>query len=274
MSGATSVRVAFFGLLGTWTHMAARRVFGEKASYLEQDTISDTFAAVRDGNADVGVAPIENSTEGGVNQTLDELIEHDFSIQREVVLDIGQCLLGKASELSQITRVASHPQALAQCRRWLAEHLPHARQLVSLSTTSAARDAASDASLAAISTPLAAEIYDLAVLVDGIQDRASNQTRFVVVSRQQSPPSGNDKTSLVFSTKHERGALLAVLSVFDREGLNLTRIESRPAPDKPWEYVFLVDLEGHRSDPPVARALEALRSGCSMVKVLGSYPRG
>jgi chorismate mutase/prephenate dehydratase len=269
-----SLRVAFFGLHGTWTHLAARQVFGPGADYLENDTIAHTFAAVRAGEAAFGVAPIENSTEGGVNQTLDELIEHELSIQREVVLDIAQCLLTKAAELSSITRVASHPQALAQCRGWLSEHLPHARQIVSLSTSSAARDAASDASLAAISSPLAAELYDLRVLVPGIQDHAGNQTRFVVIAEHDAPATGSDKTSLVFTTKHERGALLRALAVFDREGLNLTRIESRPALGKRWEYVFLADLEGHRLDAPVTRALDALRSQCSMVKVLGSYPRG
>jgi chorismate mutase/prephenate dehydratase len=274
MSEQAPLRVAFFGLHGTWTHLAARQVFGPGAEYLENDTIPHTFAMVRAGEAAFGVAPIENSTEGGVNQTLDELIEHELSIQREVVLDIAQCLLTQATALSSITRVASHPQALAQCRAWLSAHLPHARQIVSLSTSSAARDAASDPSLAAISSPLAAELYDVRVLVSGIQDHAGNQTRFVVVADHDAPVTGNDKTSLAFTTKHERGALLRVLTVFDREGLNLTRIESRPALGKRWEYVFLADLEGHRLDAPVARALAALRSQCSMVKVLGSYPRG
>jgi chorismate mutase/prephenate dehydratase len=270
---AEPVRVAFFGLLGTWTHMAARQVFGKHASYLENATIAEVFATVRAGGASHGVAPIENSTEGGVNQTLDELIEHDLSIQREVVLDISQCLLAKSSDLSAITRVASHPQALAQCRRWLLEHLPNARQIVSSSTSSAAREAASDVSSAAISSPLAAELYGLEVVVKGIQDHANNQTRFVVVADRDSEPTGTDKTSLVFSTAHARGALLRVLTVFDRAGLNLTRIESRPALGKRWEYVFLADLEGHRLDPAVARALADLRSLCSVVKVLGSYPR-
>jgi chorismate mutase/prephenate dehydratase len=169
--------------------------------------------------------------------------------------------------------VASHPQGLAQCRRWLAEYLPHAEQIMSLSTTAAAREATLDYRLAAISSPLAAELNGLKVIREGIQDNAENATRFVVIARTDHAPSGNDKTSLVFSTAHSRGALRQALEIFDSAGLNLTRIESRPAPGRRWEYVFLTDLEGHREDEPVAQALRDLAQRCSMVRVLGSYPR-
>ena len=174
--------IAFFGQFGAWTHAAARQVFGLAADYRENATISNVFTAVATGAAEFGVVPIENSTEGGVNQTVDELLERKLWIHGEVVLDIAQCLLGLASDLSHIERVASHPQGLAQCRRWLAEHLPNAEQVASLSTTSAARDAASNAKLAAISSPLAAELNGLRVLVHGIQDNAENATRFVVIA--------------------------------------------------------------------------------------------
>ncbi len=169
--------------------------------------------------------------------------------------------------------MASHPQGLAQCRRWLAEHLPNAEQVASLSTTAAAREAASDPKLAAISSPLAAEFNGLRVLAPGIQDDAENATRFVVIAKSDAVRTGRDKTSLVFSTAHSRGALRRALEIFDQAGINLSRIESRPAPGRRWEYVFLTDLEGHREDEAIAGALAELERHCSTVRVLGSYPR-
>jgi chorismate mutase/prephenate dehydratase len=265
--------IAFFGQFGAWTHAAARSVFGASADYRENATISQVFEAVSSGAASFGVVPIENSTEGGVNQTVDELLARELRIKGEVVLEIAQCLLGLASDLSAIERVASHPQGLAQCRRWLAEHLPNAEQVASLSTTAAARDAAGNPKLAAISSPLAAELNGLRVLVPGIQDYAENATRFVVIAKSDAARTGRDKTSLVFSTAHSRGALRQALEIFDRAGINLSRIESRPAPARRWEYVFLTDLEGHREDEAVADALAELERRCSTVRVLGSYPR-
>ena len=279
MGGASSeaharvATVAFFGLLGAWTHMAARKFFGNAAEYRENATISRVFEAVTSGSAAFGVVPIENSTEGGVNQTVDELIESTLRIQGEVVLEIAQCLMGQAKDLSGIERVASHPQGLAQCRHWLAQHLPNAEQVASLSTTAAAREATRDPHLAAISSPLAAELNSLNVIRESIQDIAENATRFVVIARTDAERTGQDKTSLVFSTTHTRGALRQALEIFDLAGLNLTRIESRPAPGRRWEYVFLTDLEGHREDESVASALRDLGERCSMVRVLGSYPR-
>jgi len=265
--------IAFFGQFGAWTHAAARSAFGPTADYRESSTISLVFEAVASGAASFGVVPIENSTEGGVNQTVDELLTRNLWIKGEVVLEIAQCLLGLASDLGAIERVASHPQGLAQCRRWLAEHLPNAEQVASLSTTAAARDAASNPKLAAISSPLAAELNGLRVLVAGIQDSAENATRFVVIAKSDAARTGHDKTSLVFSTAHSRGALRGVLEIFDRAGLNLSRIESRPAPGRRWEYVFLTDIEGHREDEAIASALAELEQKCSNVRVLGSYPR-
>ncbi|MET0793082.1 MAG: prephenate dehydratase [Polyangiaceae bacterium] len=265
--------IAFFGLAGSWTHMAARKVFGPTADYCESSTISHVFESVSTGSVEFGVVPIENSTEGGVNQTVDELVRRDLHVQGEVVLEIAQCLVGLASDLSQIQRVASHPQGLAQCRHWLAEHLPQAEQVASLSTTSAAREAAQDPQLAAISSALAGELNGLRLIREGIQDSAENATRFVVIGRSDAPRTGRDKTSLVFSTQHSRGALRQVLEIFDRAGINLTRIESRPAPGRRWEYVFLTDVEGHREDPAIAGALVELEQHCFRVRLLGSYPR-
>ena len=272
-SAAPASSVAYFGLPGSFTHMAARQVFGQAADFRDHPTISKVFEAVSTGVARAGVVPIENSTEGGVNQTVDELLTHDVRIQGEVVLDIRQCLVGLGRDLQGITRVASHPQGLAQCRHWLAKYLPEAEQVASLSTTAAAREASLDPTLAAIAGVLAAELNGLNVIRASIQDSAENATRFVVIARQDAASTGRDKTSLVFSTAHSRGALRQALEIFDRAGLNLSRIESRPAPGRRWEYVFLTDLEGHRQDSAVAQALAELEQLCSMVRVLGSYPR-
>jgi chorismate mutase/prephenate dehydratase len=253
--------------------MAARQIFGQTGEYRESSLISQVFEAVSSGAVGFGVVPIENSTEGGVNQTVDELLSHALHIRAEVVLEIAQCLIGKGTDLTGITRVASHPQGLAQCRHWLAAHLPEAAQVAALSTSAAAREAAEDESLAAIASPLAAELNALNVIQAGIQDSAENATRFIVIARGDAARTGHDKTSLVFSTAHSRGALRQVLEIFDRADINLSRIESRPAPSKRWEYVFLTDLEGHREDAAVSAALRELQAHCSMVRVLGSYPR-
>jgi chorismate mutase/prephenate dehydratase len=265
--------VAFFGLPGSWTHMAARSLFGSAVEFRENATISNVFDAVSEGKLEFGVVPIENSTEGGVNQTVDELLKHELRICGEAVLEIAQCLAGRGRDLSSIRRVASHPQGLAQCRSWLGTHLPHAEQVASLSTSMAAREASRDPNLAAIASELAAELNGLNVIRANIQDSDQNATRFVVIAGQDVPRTGRDKTSLVFTTAHTRGALRQVLEIFDRAGINLSRIESRPAPARRWEYVFLTDLEGHRQDPSVADALLELNAQCSMVRVLGSYPR-
>jgi chorismate mutase / prephenate dehydratase len=267
------IGVAYLGPPGTFTHMAARSVFGMSPRYLEAATIPGVFDAVARGTAEYGVVPIENSTEGGVTFTLDSLLESDAMIRSEAVLDVAQCLVGRHDELGRIQRVYSHPQALAQCRGWLAKNLPHAQLVVSPSTSAAAREAAGDDGAAAVASRLAAELSGLEVIREGIQDRARNATRFVVIAPTDAPPTGRDRTSVVFSAPHERGALKRILEIFEAEDLNLTRIESRPAPDKLWEYVFFTDFEGHRSEPKVARALDRLRGECAMVRVLGSYPR-
>lgn len=268
-----SVRVHYFGPPGTFTHMAARAAFGDDARYADAGTIAGVFEAVARRQADFGVVPIENSTEGGVTFTLDSLLEIPLQIRRELILDVAQCLVGVNDDFSQIAHVYSHPQALAQCRLWLAKNLPHAGLVIAPSTSAAARDVASNPRAAAISSQLAAELAGLQVIRHGIQDREENATRFIVIAEQDAPRTGSDKTSLFFSTPHQRGALRKVLEVFDEEGINLTRIESRPAQKKRWEYVFFVDLEGHRSDPAVARALERLQAECGLLRVLGSYPR-
>jgi chorismate mutase/prephenate dehydratase len=266
--------VAFLGPPGTFCHMAARKVFGLAARYVEAATIAGIFDTVVRDAVHYGVAPIENSTEGGVTFTLDALLDFDVSIRGELVLDVAQCLVGRHDDVARIQRVYSHPQALAQCRGWLAKNLPNAQLVVSTSTSNAAREAGADEAAAAVASRLAADLLGLRVIREGIQDRPENATRFVILAKSDAPPTGNDKTSLFFSTPHERGALRRVLEIFDEEGINLTRIESRPGREKLWEYVFFTDVEGHREDPPLSRALERLKGQCAMTKILGSYPRG
>jgi chorismate mutase/prephenate dehydratase len=270
MSG--SPRVAYMGPPRSFSHAAALRAFGAQAQLIETRTIPDAIEAADDGEVDLAIVPIENSTEGGVNATLDALFDSQVTICAEHVLEVELCLLALGPDLQAIRRVSSHPQPLGQCKQWLREHLPHAEVVVAPSTTSAAQDALKDPHTAAVGSRLAAEL-GLLVVREGIEDHEGNATRFVVVGKQLTKPTGNDKTSLVFSTPHERGALRRVLEVFDQENLNLTRIESRPLHGQLWQYWFFTDLEGHRDDPAVRRALERLAQGGAMLRVLGSYPR-
>ena len=267
------ISVTYFGPPGTFTHMAAQRAFGMAARYVEAATIPAVFDAVMHGATTYGVAPIENSTEGNVPSTLDSFLETEVKIRSEVVLDVSHSLVGRHDDLGRIERVYSHPQAIAQCREWLFKHLPRAQLVVSLSTSSAAREAATDDAAAAIASRLAAELAGLTVLREGIQDRKENATRFVVLSKSDAPPTGHDRTSLLFSTRDVRGALRRVLEIFDEEGINLSRIESRPRRGERWQYAFFADLEGHRLDANVTRALARLETKCDIVRVLGSYPR-
>lgn len=265
-------RVAYMGPPRSFSHAAALQAFGAQAELVETRTIPDAVEAADSGTADLAIVPIENSTEGGVNATLDALFDSQVSICAEHVIDVELCLLALGPDLNAIRRVASHPQPLGQCKQWLREHLPHAEVVVAPSTTSAAQDALKDPHTAAVGSRLAAEL-GLLVVREAIQDHEGNATRFVVVGKQLTSATGSDKTSLVFSTPHERGALRRVLEVFDQENLNLTRIESRPLRGQLWQYAFFTDLEGHRDDPAVQRALDRLTQGGAMLRVLGSYPR-
>lgn len=278
--------VAYFGPEGTNTHAAAlalcereqRRpaseVDGRGLRLQAMPTIRAVFEAVAGGSAAWGVVPIENSTEGGVAQTLDCLFELSPVIRDEYVAEIHHFLMGApGSSIAACKQVLSHPQALAQCRNRLQETLPHAELIAVASTSAAARQAAENPQQLAVATELAAELYGLSILTRNIEDHEHNATRFVAIALEDAPPTGRDKTSLVFTTRHERGALRRVLTVLDDAGINLTRIESRPLPRQRWEYAFFTDLEGSRHEPGVASALEQLRSTCGTVKVLGSYPQ-
>jgi len=264
--------VAYLGPQATFTHQAALQQFGAAAGYRPARSIGEIFDDVERARAPFGVVPVENSTEGAVNMTLDRLTVSDALICGELRLDITQHLLSRAGELSEIKRVISHPQALAQCRGWLAEHLPDVPTEEMLSTAAAAEAAASDATVAAIASELAARLYGVPVLRARIEDNPHNSTRFLVVGRRPIGPTGRDKTSICFAMKNEPGALYRILEPLARAGINLTKIESRPAKQGPWEYVIFVDLEGHRETPEVASVLSEIGERTLFLKILGSYP--
>jgi chorismate mutase/prephenate dehydratase len=266
--------VAYLGPPATFTHQAATLHFGSSARFGPRQSIAEIFDAVEKGHAEFGVVPVENSTDGSVNLTLDRLIDSNLLITGEILLEITHHVLARAPELSAIRTVCSHPQALAQCRQWLAVNLPDTAIMEASSTAAAAERAVSDPSVAAIGSELAAELYGLLILRSRIEDNPFNSTRFLVLGRRPLPPSGKDKTSILCSIKHEVGALAKFLEPFARHGLNLTKIESRPTKRRPWEYVFFVDFEGHQTNPPVQAALADVRERCLFLKILGSYPAG
>lgn len=271
---ATEPTVAYLGPVATFTHQAARKAFGESASYIPSETIEGVFAMVQDGQAQRGVVPVENSNEGAVTSTMDLLVESSLVIVGEIILPIRLMLLSRETVTAGIRTVYSHPQALAQCRKWLADHLPDAALASTRSTAEAAALCQTEGGAAAVAGQLAGELYSLPVLEGDIGDWEENLTRFLVFSGEPVSPTGNDKTSLVFSIKDRVGALYEMLLPFSGGGINLTKIESRPSKKKAWDYIFFVDFEGHKDDPMVKETLERLSDLCLFVKVLGSYPKG
>ena len=268
------LNVAFFGAEATYTHLAAREKFGSAANLQPTASIAEVFQEVSQGRAVFGVVPIENSTEGVVTHTLDQLVESDLQIIAEMFQDIHHNLLSRSGKPEDVQRIISHPQALAQCRGWLGRHFPSVPVEEVVSTAHAAIKAAHDPSLAAISSAMAKEVYDLEIIAANIEDQSTNITRFVVVGKMSVPPSGDDKTSLVFSVQDKPGVLHRMLQPFARSRINLTKIESRPIKKKPWEYLFFLDLRGHRQQPAVKKAIAALEKNCSFLKIMGSYPSG
>jgi chorismate mutase / prephenate dehydratase len=267
------LRVAFLGPEATFTHMAARTRFGLSARYVPAATAAGVFTEVEKGLADLGVVPIENSTDGVVNSTLDMLIDSELSITAEIDMQVSQCLLTRSGTLDGVQKVYSHPQALGQCRRWLSANLPNVAQIEVASTALAARLTKDDPVAAAVASELAGQLYDLKIARHKIEDEVRNVTRFLVIGREEPPPTGRDKTSILFSLKDTAGVLFRVLQPLADAGLNLSRIESRPSRKKLWDYVFFIDVDGHRKDDGVQAAIKALEERCEFVKVLGSYPR-
>jgi chorismate mutase/prephenate dehydratase len=276
MSGALAAEkpmsIAYLGPEATYTHQAALERFGASLRYTALKTIDEVFTQVARHRADFGVVPIENSTEGVVTHTLDMFIDSGLQIVAQMVLPIQHCLLSRARRNS-IRRLYVHPQTLAQCRGWIQKQFASAEIIETSSNARSAELAAKERHSGAIAGLLAAEKYGLPVLEHDVQDNAGNATRFLVLGRTCSPPTGRDRTSLMFCIADKVGALHSALAPFRRYQINMTKIESRPSKRKAWEYFFFVDCDGHFSDPKVARALAQLGEHCDFVKVLGSYPR-
>jgi chorismate mutase / prephenate dehydratase len=269
------LKVAFLGPEGTFTQTAVLTHFGHSVRALPLASIDEVFHEVEAGNADFGVVPIENSTEGTVNHTLDRFLSSPLKICGEVELRIHQFLMGKMASLERIERLCSHQQSLAQCRAWLQDHLPDVERIAVASNAEAARRARDEHGTAAIAGQTAAEVYNLEVLATEIEDRPDNTTRFLVLGRKLFESSGDDRTTLLVSVDHTRGpgALFRLLEPLARHRVSMTRIESRPSRRAKWDYVFFIDLEGHARDKPVAQALVALKRRASLFRLLGSYPR-
>ncbi len=267
------LKIAYLGPKATFTHQAALEYFGFSAHYVPVSTIGDVFREVETGRVDYGVVPVENTTEGVVNYTLDMFLESDLRIVGEVVIPIKLNLLSTASGLENIKTVYSHRHALAQCKEWLRKNLPQASLIETESTAKACELVMELEDAGAIASEVAAYTYHLNILAENIQDNPNNYTRFLVIGKRWMKPTGKDKTSIIFAVKDEAGALYKALESFYRYGVNLTKIVSRPSKKKVWDYVFFVDLEGHAEEENVKKALELLQERSQMVKVLGSYPK-
>lgn len=270
------LKVGYLGPEGTFTQGAVLKHFGHSVRALPLPSIAEVFTEVQAGAADFGVVPIENSTEGTVNHTLDMFINSPLKICGEVELRIRQHLMGLMDSLEDIKRVCAHQQALAQCRVWLAEYLPEVDLVPVASNAEGARRARDEKGTAAVAGRAAAEVYDLNLLVTDIEDKHDNTTRFLIIGRDLFEASGDDKTTLMVSTHHTdaSGKLYHLLEPLAKHDISMTRIESRPSRRRKWEYVFFIDIEGHPSDPKVKMALEQLEHVASLYRVLGSYPRG
>ncbi len=267
------LKVAYLGPRATFTHMAGLQQFGLAAQYVPVESIKDIFSEVERGRADYGVVPIENSTEGVVNYTLDTFIDSDLKISAEVMLEVSQTLMNKTGRIEDIKKIYTHPQVPGQCRQWLEKNVPTVPIADAPSTSRAAEMAAEDPALAAIASETAAVLNGLQTVAKSIQDSTNNYTRFLVIAPRSPGMTGRDKTSIMFSIKDRVGALYAMLEPFAQLGVNLTRLDARPSGKKVWDYVFFLDMEGHTEDTKVAEAIESLKKECLFLKVLGSYPK-
>jgi chorismate mutase/prephenate dehydratase len=267
------LKIAYLGPEGTWTHQAAIKKFGHSVAYSSQPNFAEVFDQVTRRQADYGVVPIENSTEGAVSHTLDLFVDSPLQICAQILLRIENGLMASIPR-EQIKTLYSHPQVFGQCRNWILRNFPEADLVEVSSTTRAAQLARDNAAqgAAALGGALAAEMNGLEMLESSIQDRATNTTRFLVIGEKTCPPTGKDRTSILFAIHDRPGSLVRALQAFDQFQINMSKIESRPSKRKDWEYVFYVDLSGHCDDPELKNAIEELEKHCSMVKLLGSYP--
>ncbi|MGR8941322.1 MAG: prephenate dehydratase [Gammaproteobacteria bacterium] len=267
------LEVAFLGPEGTFSQQAVFKHFGSSVNTVPVAAISDVFNAVELNKCHFGVVPVENSTEGVINHTLDRFLTSPLKICGEVEIRVHQNLLSHAGSIVDIREIYSHQQSLAQCRKWLDTHLPQVKVTAVSSNAEAARLASENKQTAAIAGLAAAEVYQLPVLETSIEDQTNNTTRFIVIGQQNSAPTGKDKTSLVFSTGNQPGALYRSLEPFAKFGIGMVNIESRPSRQGLWDYVFFIDIDGHSEDPKVAEALDLLNANVNMLKLLGSYPK-
>jgi chorismate mutase/prephenate dehydratase len=266
------LRISYLGPGGSFSHTAAMLKFGQSVEYESLADIRSIFDEVSRGHCDLGVAPIENTTGGGVIETLDALVDSNVKICSEVLMAIHHNLLANCS-LSEIKKIYSKPEVFAQCRNWLSATFKEAQTIPVASTAKAAQMAADEPGAAAIGSKTASELYGLKIICENIEDIANNITRFLVLSREDAKPTGDDKTAILFSTAHKAGALADVLDVFKQYNINLTNIESRPSKKRQWEYYFFVDFIGHRTDEQVRKGLEEARKHCLQLSILGSFPR-
>ncbi|HWX00950.1 prephenate dehydratase [Collimonas sp.] len=267
------VTVAYLGPAGTFSEQAVYQQFGHAVEGLPCLSIDEVFRATEAGTADFGVAPIENSSEGVINRTLDLLLQTTLNISGEVSIPVHHSLMTKEGTMAGIARICAHSQALAQCNAWLNQHYPSIERQAVASNAEAARMASESDTVAAIAGEMAAQKYDLQVVSANIQDDPHNRTRFAVVGRLQNGASGKDQTSLVLSVANKAGAVYKLLAPLAKHGVSMTRFESRPARMGAWEYYFYVDVEGHAADDKVAKALDELQQNAAFYKLLGSYPR-
>ena len=268
----TEMKIAYLGPEATFTHQAARNKFGVSVDYLPTSTIGEVFDRVQNRSADYGVVPVENSTEGAVTHTFDQFATTPLKICAEIYLPISLTLLSNQPR-EEINLIFSKQEVFGQCRSWLSANMPNAKLSPVESTTKAVQLVLETPGSAAIASVMASDMYAIGVLAENIQDIQGNTTRFLVIAPKYGPPTGDDKTSIVFGVKHKVGALYDALSVFKTDQINMTKIESRPSRNKAWEYYFFVDIDGHADDPKVARALDELQEHCSLMTILGSYPK-
>ena len=266
------VTVAYLGPAGTFSEQAVYQQFGHAVECVPCVSIDEVFRATEAGTADFGVVPVENSTEGAINRTLDLLLQTSLAISGEISIDVHHSLMSKSGSMQGVTRVCAHSQALAQCQAWLNQHYPNLERQSVASNAEAARMAGEDPTVAAIAGQIAGQKFDLQVISAHIQDDPSNRTRFAVVGRLHTTPSGRDQTSLVLAVPNKAGAVYHLLAPLATHGVSMTRFESRPARIGTWEYYFYVDVEGHGQDDKVAKALAELKQSAAFFKILGSYP--
>ena len=267
------LKIAYLGPRATFTHMAGMQQFGLAAQYVPVESIKDVFSEVERGRADYGIVPVENSTEGVVNYTLDMFIDSDLRISAEIMLEVSQNLMNRTGRIEDIKKIYTHPQVPGQCRQWLEKKIPGVPVMDAPSTARAAEMAKDDPEAGAIASEMAAVLYGLQVVAKKIEDNPNNFTRFLVISKKSPGRTGRDKTSIMFSIKDKVGALHAMLTPFADAGINLNRLDARPSGRRVWDYVFFLDMEGHVEEEKVAKAIENLKKDCLFLKVLGSYPK-